>query len=142
MTEIHHPNKKHVHPVTILESHLDYFGHVNHAVYLTLLEEARWDMITARGYGLKRIQETGQGPIVLEVTIRYRRELRLRKKVLIETELISYEKKLARIHQEIKDQEGHIYCTADFKFALFDLKNRKLVNPTPEWLKALGLPHK
>ena len=31
---------------TILEQHLDTFGHVNNAAYLVLYEEARWDFIT------------------------------------------------------------------------------------------------
>ena len=130
---------KHIYPLTILESHLDYFGHVNHAVYLALLEEARWDMITARGFGLKEVQGAGCGPIVLEVNLKFRRELRLRKKIFIETEVISYEKKIATIHQIIRDEDNKICCIAEFKNGLFDLKNRKLMQPTPEWLRALGL---
>ena len=131
--------EKYFYPVKILEGHLDYFGHVNHAQYLVLFEEARWDMITHRGYGLKRIQETGMAPIVLEVNLKFRRELRLRKEVIIETEIVSYEKKIATLCQAIKDHENRLYCAAEFKCGLFDLQKRKLCQPTPEWLKALGL---
>ena len=42
-------------PLTILEKHLDSFGHVNNATYLHLYEEARWDFITKRGFGLARV---------------------------------------------------------------------------------------
>jgi acyl-CoA thioester hydrolase len=128
----------HRYPLTVLELHLDTLGHVNNATYLSIFEEARWDLITANGYGLARIQETGMGPVILEINIRFRRELRLRQKVFIETRFLSYAKKLALIKQEIVDDQGQLYCTAEFKFGLFHLHERKLVNPTPAWLAAIG----
>jgi acyl-CoA thioester hydrolase len=51
-------HKIHTYPLTIKETYLDTFGHVNNAMYLALLEEARWDLITTNGYGLKIIQVT------------------------------------------------------------------------------------
>ena len=39
----------HEYEVVIREHHLDVFGHVNHAVYLELFEEARWELVTANG---------------------------------------------------------------------------------------------
>src|SRR5688572_20414816 len=71
--------------LTILENHLDTFRHVNHAVYLDLFEEARWDLVTKGGWSFTRVQQTQVGPIVLEVHVKYRKELRLREKVTIET---------------------------------------------------------
>jgi thioesterase-3 len=130
----------HSYPLIILESHLDTFGHVNNATYLQLFEEARWEMITANGYGLKRVQETGLGPIILEVQIRFGRELRLRQKVTIKTRISSYSRKLAVISQEIVNEENQLCCKAEFKFGIFDLKERKLTIPTNEWLHALGIP--
>jgi acyl-CoA thioester hydrolase len=131
--------QKHSYIKTILESHLDTFGHVNHAVYLELLEEARWDLVTQNGYGLRKVQETGIGPVILEVNIRYFKELVLRQKINIETSLASYEKRIGIIHHDILDEEGKICCSADLKIGLFDLKMRKLIAPTPEWLRAIGV---
>ena len=65
-------------PIIIKETYLDVYGHVNNATYLTLLEEARWEFITKNGYGLKKILEIGYGPVVLEVMMRYLKELRLK----------------------------------------------------------------
>lgn len=130
----------HFYPLTILEGHLDSFGHVNNAVYLSILEEARWDLITQNGYGLKEIQTTGLAPVILEIQIRFLRELKLREKVVIETQLKSYENRIALIYQEIKSNEGKIHCIAEFKVGLFSVKDRKLVKSTPAWLKALGVP--
>lgn len=127
-------------PLTVLESHLDFMGHVNNAVYFQILEEARWEMITNNGYGVREIQETGIGPIVLDTHVRFRRELRLRQKVFIETQFVSFQKILAKLAQKITDNEGQIYCEAEFTFGLFDTKRRKLVAPTPLWAKALGAP--
>jgi hypothetical protein len=42
--------------------------------------------------------------------------------------------------QTIVDPEGNVYCEARFVFGLFHLDARKLVAPTPEWLRAIGLP--
>ena len=77
-------------PLTILETHLDTFGHVNNAVYLQIFEEARWELITQNGYGLDKIKETGLGPTILEIKIRYSRELKPRTKIIIKTQLASY----------------------------------------------------
>src|SRR5579864_8644527 len=38
--------------ITIGESQLDSFGHLNNARYLELFEQARWDVITERGSAL------------------------------------------------------------------------------------------
>ena len=130
--------KKHIYKMLILESHLDTFGHVNNASYLQILEEARWDLVTQQGYGLNRILESGQGPVILEAQLRFRKELRLRQQITIMTEFSSFEKRLAKIHQEILNEENFLCCTAEFKFGLFDTKTRKLIAPTPEWLKAIG----
>ena len=133
--------KIHRYPLMILESHLDTFGHVNNASYLQLFEQARWEIITANGYGLDKVHETNLGPVILELKVRFNRELKLRQKVIIESQVEMQKRKFAIIRQTIRDDtEGaKIYCTAEFLFGLFDLRERKLVSPTQEWLKALGV---
>lgn len=124
-------------PLTILEIHLDVFGHVNNAVYLTLFEEARWDMITKNGYGLEKILETGLGPVILEINLKFQKELRLREEIVIETAILSYTKKVGKMVQKMI-RSGETCCTAELTFGLFSLKERKLVMPTPEWLNSFG----
>lgn len=130
--------KKHIYPITILESHLDTFGHVNNGAYLVLFEEARWDLITANGYGLKRIQELELGPVLLEINLKFRKEIRLRQKVRIETHLVSCSKKISIVHQDLIDESGNICCSAEITIGLFDLRARKLVPLTKDWLKAMS----
>jgi thioesterase III len=131
-------NQKHSYSLLIREFHLDTFGHVNNATYLQILEEARWELITSQGYGLDYIKKTGLGPTILEINIKFKRELKLRQKILIETELLSYEKIVAVMAHTIKNESDQICCQAEIKFGLFDVHKRKLVSPTPEWLRAIG----
>jgi len=125
-------------PVLIKEQHLDTFGHVNNAVYLTLFEEARWDLITKNGYGLKKIQESSIGPTILEIKLHFSKELRLRDEIVIETTALSYKKKISVIGQRML-RSDEVCCTAEFLIGLFSLRERKLIMPTPEWLKAIGI---
>ncbi len=126
-------------PLTIRESHLDTFGHVNNATYLTIFEEARWEIVTSQGYGLDRIKEVQQGPVILEIQIKFLKELRLRTQATVKTQILSYTDKISKLKQWIEDSSGKIYVEAEFTVGLFDLKTRKLVAPTPAWLIALGI---
>ena len=121
----------------IRESDLDTFGHVNNATYLRMFEDARWEHVTRMGYGLKKIRETGQGPVILEVNVKYFKEVRLREKVTITTELLDYPGKTGRLRQRMLKPDGTVAAEAIFVFGLFDLKERKLVDPTPDWEKAI-----
>lgn len=125
-------------PVIIKEAHLDTFGHVNNASYLSLLEEARWDLLTQNGYGLKKIQETHLGPTILEIKLTFLKELRLRENITIESQMISYNEKIGKLAQKII-RDGVVCCEAEITVALFDLSLRKLVLPTTDWLKAVGI---
>lgn len=125
--------------ITIRESHLDSFGHVNNAAYLTLFEEARWEYITRNGYGLKRVQELQQGPVVLELSVKFKKEITLRERIKITLKLVSQKGKISRFRQEMIKEDGTIATELELTFGLFDLKTRQLIDPTPEWKKAVGL---
>jgi len=115
----------HEYPLTVLEQHLDTFGHVNNATYLQLLEEARWQWITEGGYGLSEIKERGLGPTILEISLKFRRELTNRQSIVIRSWLDSYVGKIAIIHQEIVQSDGEVNCEAEFVMGLFDVRLRK-----------------
>lgn len=123
--------------VTIKEHHLDSYGHVNNANYMSLYEEARWEAITAGGYGYKRVQESGFGPVVLGAEIKFLKELKLRETIVITVEMLSSEGKVFKIKQQMIKENQEIASEAVFTAGFFDLKNRKLVLPTEEWLKAI-----
>lgn len=123
----------------IRESHLDTFGHVNNATYLQLFEEARWEIVSQKGFSLDDIKRTGLGPTLLEVNVKWKREVKNRERIRIRTKVTSAAGKVQTLNQTmVNDQEEEV-CVADFVVALFDIKARKLVAPTPEWKAALGI---
>jgi len=129
--------KPHEYRTQIRERHLDNFGHVNNAQYLVLFEEARWEMITSRGYGMKQVLESGIGTVILSCSVKFKRELSVRDFVRIETELVSLEKKIGLIRQHLYREDGKLAALAEFQMGCFDLKERKLIQPTERWLSAI-----
>ncbi|WP_372653127.1 acyl-CoA thioesterase [Halobacteriovorax sp.] len=126
-------------PVTILEKHLDTFGHVNNAIYLALYEEARWDFITKGGFGLREIQEKKVGPVVLELNIKFTAELKNREDITIHSKVLGMKNPLVmEMEQSMVKSDGTIASKMIIAFGLFDLSKRKLIPPTDEWMKAIG----
>lgn len=130
--------KKYTYSTVILERYLDLYGHMNNAVYMELFEDARWDMHTRSGFGYSRVRETGQGVIILEANIKYRKEIRLRETVQIETQVLEYRKVIGRIQQTLLNEAGLEAALAEFRFALFDLKARKMIAASDQWLRSMG----
>ena len=131
--------EKFFYSATVLDSHLDVFGHMNNAVYLELYEKARWKMITKNGYGLAEVQELQQGPIILDVHCKFLKELRLYDVIRISCQTKELGKAYALFEQTMFNEKEELCSQAIFKFALFDLKKRKLVPPTERWLRAIGV---
>jgi YbgC/YbaW family acyl-CoA thioester hydrolase len=125
--------------IVIRENYLDLFGHMNNATYLELFEETRWDFLVGAGFTTAEIQTTNTGPVILECTIKFMRELRARDKVTVTVESIEYKDRVGKLRQQMIKSDGTIACEAIFTYGLFDTKTRKLVLPTPAWKKALGL---
>lgn len=125
--------------LVIKEHHLDTFGHVNNAIYLQLFEEARWELITARGFGMAEIMKRRQGPVVLEIQIKFMKELKLREKIQINFETLDYKGKIGHFKQQMINAHGDVACEATFTVGFFDLNARKLIDPTEEWKKAVGI---
>jgi acyl-CoA thioester hydrolase len=133
-------NPTYEYELTILEHHLDTFGHVNNATYLQLYEEARWDFITKNGLGLKEIMETKVGPVLLDLNLTFNRELKNREKIKIISEgrKEMKNKYVMILDQKIFNESGKIASTLTISVALMDLNLRKLISPTVEWRNALG----
>jgi acyl-CoA thioester hydrolase len=130
-----YPNYK----MQIKEHHVDSLGHVNNATYLELFEEARWEAITALGYGFKTVQRLQQGPVIIEINLKFQRELLLRENIEITMKVLSYEGKICKMQQQMLKEDGTVACEALFVFGLFDMKTRRMIEPTPEWKQAVGM---
>lgn len=123
----------------VLEGHLDTFGHVNNATYLQLYEEARWQFITEGGFGLEKIKETKVGPVILEINLKFKKEITNREIITIESKNISNDSRLVmELSQKMIKENGEVASTLDLKVGVMDLKKRRLIEPPQEWLHAIG----
>lgn len=66
---------------------LDSFGHVNNAVYLNYLEQARWEIVEKLGV-LELLKNNNSIFIVVETSIKYLNELNVFDVALVETEML------------------------------------------------------
>ena len=123
----------------IRETDLDFLGHVNHAVYLSILEEARWEMIEDQGFGFNELRKANVSPVILGVNIQYKKEIVNREVIEVETNTQAAITKVGTIEQMIRKQNGQVAATATITYGVMDLKERKLIHPPMIWNQAIGV---
>ncbi|MFF8778233.1 acyl-CoA thioesterase [Streptomyces sp. NPDC015140] len=125
-------------PVTVRGYETDTQGHLNQAVYLNYAEHARWSLLDAAGIRQADLVARGVGPVALETTIRFRRELLAGDEVEVTCAFEWGEGKTFRIHQIIRKPDGTVAAEVEGVGGLMDLKTRKLVADPRERFKELA----
>lgn len=87
---------------------------------------------------MREVHQNQVGTVVMECQVRFKRELRLRETIRIRTWVGELRSRLAKIQHELLNEQGEVAAEATFTMGCFDLRARKLIQPTPEWLKAIG----
>ncbi|OLZ67533.1 thioesterase [Streptomyces sp. IMTB 2501] len=113
-------------------------GHLNQSVYLNYAEHARWSLLRAAGIGQARLVARGVGPVTLETTIRYERELLAGDEVDVTCAFEWGDGKTFRILQEVRKADGTVAAHISAVVGLLDLKERKLLNDPREVFKQLA----
>ncbi|MFR9788193.1 acyl-CoA thioesterase [Streptomyces sp. MB22_4] len=113
--------------VTVRGYETDVQGHLNQAVYLNYAEHARWALLQAAGVSQTGLVRTGVGPVVLETTIRYLRELLAGDEVDVTCAFEWSGGKTFTVRQEIRRTDGTLAAQLSGVGGLLDLKERKLV---------------
>ncbi|MFF8593356.1 acyl-CoA thioesterase [Streptomyces sp. NPDC015220] len=113
--------------VTVRGYETDTQGHLNQAVYLNYAEHARWSMLQAAGITQAGLHARGVGPVALETTIRYRRELLAGDEVDVTCSFEWGGGKTFRIEQTIRKADGTVAAEVTAVGGLLDLKARKLL---------------
>lgn len=72
--------------IIVRNYHIDHFGHVNHARYVELLEEARWRYLEENNL-LEPIHRLGAFHVVTDLAIQYRQGARIGDILRIETQI-------------------------------------------------------
>lgn len=125
-------------PVTVRGYETDVQGHVNQAVYVNYAEHARWSLLQAAGISQVGLAAKGVGPVSLEMTVRYRRELRAGDEVEVTCDFIWGEGKTFRVEQTIRKSDGTVAAEITGVGGLMDLKERKLVADPRDYFRALA----
>jgi acyl-CoA thioester hydrolase len=108
--------------VAIRWSDMDAYGHVNHAVYLTYLEEARDAALTR----ILRSVPGETGYVVARVAIDYRRELRHTDgPVTVSCEVATIGRSSARTRETIRSAAGDLAAECEAVIVRFDRESRQ-----------------
>ncbi|WP_020499283.1 acyl-CoA thioesterase [Sciscionella marina] len=110
--------------IQVRNADFDTNGHVCGPKYLEYADHARWECVRAAGVCLDALAGAHLGPVNLETTIRFEREIR-GGEIEVVTEF-AYHGKTGRVHQELS-ADGTRLATVHSVTGLLDLRTRRLV---------------
>ncbi|MFF8280888.1 acyl-CoA thioesterase [Streptomyces lateritius] len=125
-------------PVVVRGYETDSQGHLNQAVYLQYAEHARWSLLEKGGIRQADLLRRGVGPVALEVTVRYLRELRAGDEVEVTCAFVWGEGKTFRIEQTIRKVDGTVAAEVTGVGGLLDLTTRKMMTDPREHFRTLA----
>lgn len=102
---------------------LDAYEHVNHAVYLSYMEQARIDLLDSIGWGMERLREAGALIFVAGIEIRFRRPAFAGDTLVVTTFPQEVKAVQSRWHQEIL-RDSELLVAADIHAGIVDLAGR------------------
>ncbi|UCG27639.1 MAG: acyl-CoA thioesterase [Bacteroidales bacterium] len=108
---------------------LDSFNHVNNAVYLNYFEHARWQMIRETGL-INFFKDTGYFLVVVDIHIKYMKEITLFDELVIETSCSKKEPYLYFYQEMYKSGSRVKVSKAEVKTLLLD--NERIPIDLPE----------
>ncbi|MDR6977757.1 acyl-CoA thioester hydrolase [Streptomyces sp. 3330] len=113
--------------ITVRGYETDVQGHLNQSVYINYAEHARWSLLQAAGITQAGLLAEGVGPVALETTIRYRRELLAGDEVDVDCVFEWGGGKTFRILQTIRKTDGTVSAEITAVGGLLDLEKRRMV---------------
>ena len=117
--------------------HEDRFGHVNHARYLELLEEARWAHLDERGLDQPFFKRHAIFPVVAGLTIAYRRPASAGDTLVIDTQVKNVSSRKIEIEQQARfASTGKACVEATVTVVLVSAETGRAVPITPDVRKA------
>lgn len=101
---------------------LDSYNHVNNAVYLNYMEQARWSIFQKTGL-LHLLKGSGNKIVVVEMNIRYMKEIKIFDKVIIETRIKKELPYLIFNHRILNATDNKRHARSAVKTLLLDENN-------------------
>ncbi|WP_411146699.1 acyl-CoA thioesterase [Streptomyces sp. x-80] len=124
--------------VTVRGYETDSQGHLNQSVYLQYAEHARWSLLQASGISQRTMVDRRVGPVTVETTIRYRRELRAGDETEVSCAFVWGAGRTFRIEQTVRTADGTVAAEVSAVCGLLDLDTRKLLTDPRACLRALA----
>ncbi|MFD7938782.1 acyl-CoA thioesterase [Streptomyces sp. NPDC059755] len=124
--------------ITVRGYETDVQGHLNQSVYINYAEHARWSLLQAAGITQAGLLAKGVGPVALETTIRYQRELLAGDEVDVSCVFEWGGGKTFRIRQTISKADGTVSAQLFSVGGLLDLKERRMVADPTAYFKELA----
>ncbi len=117
--------------------HEDRFGHVNSARYLELLEEARWAHLEERALDISFFKAHGIFPVVVRLSITYRRPASAGDVLLVTAEVVSVSHRKIVIAQQARFALSDEVCVeAELTVVFVDEKTGRPIPLSEEILHA------
>jgi acyl-CoA thioester hydrolase len=117
---------------------LDTQGHLNWAEYLHYAEHARWECLAAAGITQEALLATGFGPVALDVSVKFRRELRGGDEVDVSCAFAFDGRPAYTIVQDFTRPDGRVAASLTSTAGLIDLRERKLTREPGKHFRALA----
>ena len=112
---------------------MDPYGHVNHAMYLTYLEQGRAEALEAADLQLDKVASEGFQFVITEVNAKYLVPATAKEPIVVETSIGSLRRISGVWSQRIVSPDGEtVYLTADLKAGITNRAGRP-ARP-PRWI--------
>jgi acyl-CoA thioester hydrolase len=125
-------------------SDMDGNAHMANSAYLDVVVEARLAFFEAHGFPVSEFARLKLGPIVVEDTIQYFAEVRLRERLRVTLALLgtTQDGSRFRLRNEIFRGDGRIAARVTSHGAWFDLDRRKIIVPPQALRDAMDQLHR
>ncbi|GAB7029764.1 acyl-CoA thioesterase [Streptomyces sp. NPDC021749] len=124
--------------ITVRGYETDAQGHLNQSVYLQYAEHARWSLLQESGIRQSAMVDRRIGPVTLETTVRYRRELRAGDEVDVSCAFVWGEGRTFRIEQTVRRTDGTVAAEVSAVCGVLDLTESKLLPDSRAALRELA----
>lgn len=127
-------------PIDVRFHDIDGQGHLNSAVYHSYAEHARWCHLRSLGVLPEDLRAGGVGPVLLESTIRYHREVRAGETVrtTVAYEWAEPHRRTFVLRQAFLSEDGTLAAEMESVCGLLDLRSRKLIPDPRAYLAGLS----
>ncbi|WTE58264.1 acyl-CoA thioesterase [Streptomyces sp. NBC_01617] len=118
--------------VTVRGYELDTQGHLNRAVYPQYAEHARWSLLRAAGLPQEKLLAGGVGPVALEVTVKFLRELRDDERARVTCQFVYGSEKTFEVVRKVIKEDGTVAAEVTGVAGMLDLAARRLSPIRPD----------